>query len=307
MKKFTMVGLALFLVACAEQDNVDSPVAAADDAIAETQTHLGGCILMQPIGEVPDDLYTIGDVAPVQTIAPFTKDLQVYGLRLAARDDASDDFMRLVARTIAEVFPQRNDLDLELQREVLANHYRYNALIPVPVGDDFSFMEDNPEQWALLESNNTVCDIIMQDVPARQVMEVVEHILHYVTDVGLHYTFPSEWGIDRSSTAAEAMRIAVENGYYDVSGYDDIEDEEVRFRVELQEFAYWFISTAWNLQEPYGPAEEEEWTIKNQEELREKLPALYEAYERTAARVMVAPSIETLMEIGPTWAEEKAK
>lgn len=261
---------------------------------------------MSPVGDVPTDPYLLGDVVPAKSIAPFTKELQVYGLRLAARDDASDDFMRLVARTITEVFPQSDDLDSALQREVLANHYRYNALIPVPVGDDFSFMEDNAEQWELLESENTVCDIIMQDVPARQVMEVVEHILHYVTDVGLHYTFPNEWGIDHSSTVAEAMRIAVENGYYDISGYDDIDDEDVRFRVELQEFAYWFISTAWNLQEPYGPAEEEEWTIKNQEELKAKLPALYEAYERTAARVMVAPSLATLIEIGPTWAEEKA-
>jgi hypothetical protein len=306
MNKITTIVLILFLVACGEENGVESQQASAVAGSTDVQTHLGGCILMSPVGDVPTDPYLLGDVVPAKSIAPFTKELQVYGLRLAARDDASDDFMRLVARTITEVFPQSDDLDSALQREVLANHYRYNALIPVPVGDDFSFMEDNAEQWELLESENTVCDIIMQDVPARQVMEVVEHILHYVTDVGLHYTFPNEWGIDHSSTVAEAMRIAVENGYYDISGYDDIDDEDVRFRVELQEFAYWFISTAWNLQEPYGPAEEEEWTIKNQEELKAKLPALYEAYERTAARVMVAPSLATLIEIGPTWAEEKA-
>ena len=307
MKIITMIGLALILLACAEPDNTDTAQEVAEDGLAETEIHLGGCILLTPIGEVPDDLYAIGDVVPAQSIAPFTKELQVYGLRLAARDDASDDFMRLVAQTIAEVFPQRDDLDMEKQREVLANHYRYNVLIPVPVGDDFSFMEENAEQWELLESQNTVCDIIMQDVPARQVMEVVEHILHFVTDVGLHYTYPDEWGISATSTVAEAMRISVENGYYDISGYTDINDEEIRFRVELQEFAYWFISTAWDLQEPYGPAEEEEWTIKDSKELKEKLPGLYEAYERTVARVMVAPSSSTLMEIGPTWAEEKAK
>ena len=168
-------------------------------------------------------------------------------------------------------------------------------------------MEQNAELSAELESEYSICDIIMQDVPARQVMEVVEHILHYVSDIGLHYTFPDEWGIHRSSKLAVAMQFAIDNGYYDVSGYDDIDDAEVRFRVEMQEFAYWFISTAWNLQEPYGPAEEQEWLISNQEELRQKFPAMYEVYERTAGRVMVSPSVLTLQEIGPTWAEEKAK
>jgi hypothetical protein len=307
MNKIALLSLGIFLFACAEQEQGDPAVADNPAADGESRTHLGGCILMAPIGDVPDDLYAHGDVVPAQSIAPFTKELTVYGLRLAARDDASDDFMRLVARTITESFPQRDDLDLALQREVLANHYRYNSLIPVPVGDDFSFMEDNPEQWAELESNNSLCDIIMQDVPGGQVMEVVEHILHYVTDMGLHYTFPNEWGINNESTLAEAMRISVDNGYYDVSGYNDIDDKEVRFRVEMQEFAYWFISTAWNLQEAYGPVGEEEWVIRNQEDLRQKLPAMYDAYERTAARVMVAPSLSTLKEIGPTRAEEAAR
>ena len=101
------------------------------------------------------------------------------------------------------------------------------------------------------------------------------------------------------------MAKAVDEGYYQADQYLDIEDEEVRFRVQMQEFAYWFISTAWNLQAPYGPVWEEEWTIRDQEDLREKLPSMFAAYERTAARVMVAPSLATLQEIGPTRAEER--
>ena len=88
-------------------------------------------------------------------------------------------------------------------------------------------------------------------------MEVVEHILHYVSDLGLHYTFPDEWGISKTSALAQAMNKAVDEGYYDVTSYEDIDDEEVRHRVMMQEFAYWVISTAWNLQEPYGPIGED--------------------------------------------------
>ena len=66
----------------------------------------------------------------------------------------------------------------------------------------------------------------------------------------------------------------------------------------------WIISTAWNLQEPYGPQGEDEWAIENEADLREKLPEFYEVYQRTVGRIMVASSLETLREIGPTRAEE---
>lgn len=294
---------ALFVGACsAPDDGSDSGQAMVDDA--EPASHLGGCILLSPLGEVPDDPYQRGDIVATTAIAPFTKELQVYGLQLAARDDISDDFMQLVAQAIIEVFPQDPSLDLELQKSLLQHHYRYRALIPVPLGDDFSFMENNPEQWEVLENQNSICDVIMQDVPVGQVMEVVEHILHYVTDIGLHYQFPDVWGISEGSVLARAMQIAVDEGYYDVSGYDDIGDPPIRFRVEIQEFAYWFISTAWNLQADYGPTHEQEWVIRNSDELQEKLPELYAAYEQTAARVMQAPRAETLRQIGPTRAEE---
>jgi len=304
-RRFALALLILTLAGCGGREAADSGTGNVEEAADAAPTHLGDCILLDPKGEVPDDVYLHGDVVRTDAIPPFTKELQVYGLRLTARDDISDDYMRLVARTIAESFPRDAGLDADLQREVLANHYRYNALIPVPLGYDYSFMDEADEQWAAIERDNSVCDVIMQDVPEGQVMEVVEHILHYVTDIGLHYTFPEVWGIAEDSALAKAMAKAAAEGYYQLDQYGDIEDEEVRFRVQMQEFAYWFISTAWNLQAPYGPVWEEEWTIRDQEELREKLPSMYVAYEETAARVMVAPSLATLQEIGPTRAEER--
>lgn len=304
-RRFALALLILTLAGCGGREAADSGAGHVEEAADTASTHLGGCILLEPKGDVPDDVYQHGDVVATEAMPPFAKELQVYGLKLAARDDISDDYMRLVARTIAESFPRDAGLDADLQREVLANHYRYNALIPVPLGYDYSFMDEADEQWAAIERDNSVCDVIMQDVPEGQVMEVVEHILHYVTDIGLHYTFPDVWGIAEDSELARAMAKAVDGGYYQADQYLDIEDEEIRFRVQMQEFAYWFITTAWNLQAPYGPVWEEEWTIRDQEELLEKLPEMYAAYEETAARVMVAPSLATLQEIGPTRAEER--
>lgn len=302
MKNFIFLTiLGVSMAACEQSGNTqESTHAAVSEAPA---THLGGCILLEPNRQSPDNLHAAGNVVATNEIAPFSKMLLVNGLTLAARDEISDEFMTLVARTIAEIFPQNPDLDLEMQARVIDNHYRYSALIPVPNGDDFSFMEDNQEQWAVLESQYSICDIIMQDVPG-QVMEVIEHILHYVTDIGLHYAYPDVWGISEQSQLAAAMRKAVDMGYYDISSYDDIDDVEARNRVEMQEFAYWFVSTAWNLQADYGPVWEQEWTIRDRTELKEKLPEFFAAYEQTVDRVMVAPSLETLAMIGPTRAEE---
>ena len=111
--------LLLLIAACGDRQGADGGGTASADA---APTHLGGCILLDPKGEVPDDVYLRGDVVRTDALPPFTKELQVHGLKLAARDDISDDFMRLVARTIAESFPRDAGLDAELQREVLANH-----------------------------------------------------------------------------------------------------------------------------------------------------------------------------------------
>ncbi len=261
---------------------------------------LGGCILTAPLGEVPDDLYQESGVVATDAYGPFTKKLTVYGITLIARGDASDAFLKRVAETIKETFPQDERMGLALQEELIKNLYRYKTTIPVPKGRDMSFIEPDETTWQRVESKNSICDIIMElgSVPG-QVMEVVEHILHFVSDIGLHYTFPKEWGISKESKLWQAMQEAVEKGYYDISSYADIDDEKVRDRVTLQEFAYWFISTAWNLQEPYGPKGEEEWTIKDASDLQAKLPDFYEVYEQTARKVMVAPSLATLEKFGP--------
>jgi len=296
------VFIALFFVACGNQT---APPTEEPDATAEAGANLfGGCILTTPIGDVPEDLYLVTDIVAANDIPPFTKKLTVYGLTLAAGDDASDDFMRLVARAITEIFPREEGFDLAKQEEILRNQYLYKALIPVPVGEDMSFFEEDEATFMLTASQNSICDIIMSEVPG-QVMEVVEHILHFVSDTGLHYAYPAEWGISKDSELATAMNEAIEMGYYEVEQYGDIDNEEEHFRVLMQEFAYWAISTYWDLQEAYGPVGEAEWNIVTSAELEEKMPALHDVIERTVATVMVAPSLETLQQIGPTRAEER--
>jgi hypothetical protein len=254
------------------------------------------------MGAVPDDLYTRTDIIASDTYPPFTKALTVYGLTLVGDASISDPFMQLVADAITESFPTDEGLDSAAQQRVMRNMYEHKAVIPFFVGQP-ARNEEFDRDFDSVRRQNSVCDIIMQ-VDNGQVMEVVEHILHYVSDVGLHFAFPAEWGISPDSELAQAMDRAVEAGYYDVSSYNDIDEDEVRRRVAMQEFAYWVISTAWNLQADYGPQGGDEWTISDAADLQAKMPELYAMYERTAGRAMVAPSLETLRSIGPTRTEE---
>ena len=227
-------------------------VACNPDKNGLEDTHLGGCILRTPTGEIPTNIYHQTGIIQTDEFQPFTKKLIVCGITLIGRDDISDDFMHKVAETIKEIFsPNEENINKNFQEDLIRNMYKYRTVIPLFKGENFDFTSSDEKLWNRTTAENSICDIIMEGVPG-QVTEVVEHILHFVTDIGMHYTFPDEWGISKSSKLYELMQQAIDNQYYDVAQYSDIDDDADRLRVLLQEYAYWIIYTSWDLREPYG-------------------------------------------------------
>ena len=263
-----------------------------DDKVVLSDAVTLDCVLSQPMGVIPDDLYNVGEIIESEDYPPFTKELNVYGITLIARDDISDNFMLNIANTIIEMFPKSVDIDTMLQKDLLRNIHKYKTVIPLFYGEDWDLSPTEEQLWDTTAGENSVCDIIMDNIPG-QVMEIVEHILHHVTDVGLHYTFPNEWGLSSSSTLYSVTEEAVDLNYYDIQQYSDIDDVGVRMRVILQEYAYWIIYTSWDLREKYGP-QDSEWSIMNSVELLEKLPDSYQLYNDTVVKVMACPSDSTL-------------
>ena len=277
----TILFLSLQFVACNSDEN------------GLEDTHLGGCILRTPTGELPTNIYHQTGIIQTDEFQPFTKKLIVCGITLIGRDDISDDFMQKVAETIKEIFsPNGENINKDLQEDLIRNMYKYRTVIPLFKGEDFDFTSSDEELWDRTTRENSICDIIMEGVPG-QVTEVVEHILHFVTDIGMHYTFPDEWGISKSSKLYELMQQAIDNQYYDVAQYSDINNDADRLRVLLQEYAYWIIYTSWDLREPYGP-QEAEWSIMSSSELNDKLPQSYQLFQKIVPKVMIRPSKEIL-------------
>ena len=257
-------------------------------------THIGGCILRVPSVKPPSNLYSISKIIQTDEYQPFTKKLTVCGITLIGREDIPDDFMKNVALTIKEMFsPDGENIDKELQERLITNMYEYRTVIPLFKGENYEFSASNQEKWDRTVLENSICDIIMEGV-SGQVTEVVEHILHFVTAIGMHYTFPNEWGISRNSELYKAMNQAIDNGFYDITQYDEIDDAEDRLRVLLQEYAYWTIYTAWDLREPYGP-KNAEWSIMTKAELINKLPDSNMLFEKYVTKVFTAPS-KTILE-----------
>ena len=280
IKRSTIMTLTIFFCSC------------IDDKVVLTDAITLDCVLSEPMGTIPDDLYHVGEIIESEDYPPFTKELNVYGITLIGRDDISDDFMLNIANTIIEMFPQSAGIDTMLQKDLLRNIHKYKTVIPLFHGEYWVFSPEEEEEWDITAGENSVCDIIMENIP-NQVMEVVEHILHHVTDIGLHYTFPVEWGLYSSSTLYSVTEEAIDHDYYDIQQYSDIDDVGVRMRVILQEYAYWIIYTSWNLREKHGP-QDSEWSIMNSVELLDKLPDSYQLYNDTVVKVMTCPSDSTL-------------
>ena len=248
------------------------------------------CIKTEPTGIVLEDLYQVGSVTSTDSYPPFTKKLDVCGITLIAGDEISNPFMENVALTINEMFIINGNTDTLLQQTLLTKLYQYKTVIPLFYGEDWTIERET--SLDAIGGENSICDIIMEGVP-NPVMEVVEHILHHLTDIGLHYTYPADWGITSSSRLYNVTQEAISLGYYDVAQYSDIPEIGVRNRVILQEYAYWIIYTAWDLRENYGPAQSE-WSIVTGNELQSKLPESYALFQETIPSVMARPSHETL-------------
>ena len=277
-----LISFILFfpILSCSTKKESQNVILGADIAL--------DCMLTSPVGDVPNNIYTVGNIEPTEKYPPFTKKLEVCGVTLIARDEISNDFMQNVGNTISEMFTITSDTDLDIQRKVIESLYQYKTVIPLFYGEDWNISHSEENSWDETSSANSLCDIIMEDIP-NQVMEVVEHILHHVTDVGLHYVMNDDWGLLSGSELYRVTNDAIISGDYDIAQYSDISEEDVRNRVILQEYAYWIIYTAWDLRKKYGPTESE-WSIMSRNELAAKQSGSYDLFTRTIPKVMTCPS-----------------
>jgi len=280
-----MICTVLLIVSCTQQHIVLGEKVTLD------------CIQQSSYGAIPSNLYAMDSIIYTDKYSPFTKKLTVCGITLIAREDVSDIFMMRVGKTISEMFLIYDVTDTVKQKKLLKNLYKYSTVIPLFYGENWGFHPNEESEWDELNNKYSICDIIMEGVP-NPVMEVVEHILHHITDIGLHFTDIDNWGLTNSSRLFDLTQEAIEFGYYDVSQYEDINETGVRNRIILQEYAYWIIYTSWDLRNSHGP-EHSEWSIFTRSDLENKLRGSYQLFQETIPVILSCPSEETLSLLYP--------
>lgn len=208
-----------------------------------------------------------------------------------ATKNVPDDFLLSVAKVTAEIFSDAPQCNSSQQLSVIANCHRYRACCPVLLKN-----RDRTRNSAFPQSQYSVCDVIYagHERRERQVMEVLEHVLHHITDVGMHYTFPAEWGLTTESALYRVMQEAIDKGLYNVKSYARITQKQgERLRVMLQEFGYWLITTAWDLQREFGH-DSREWLLRSPSDLLESLPSAHALFDATVVPTLVPPKPATL-------------
>lgn len=227
--------------------------------------------------------------------AAFPASMTTYGFQFEIMQGVSDEFIVDVAKSYQSMFPQDEKYDLKKQHQVLNAMLQYRALVTVLLGHHDSMSDETLEGMSVFENGDySLCDVIMYGCRG-QAMEVVEHLLHHITDVGLFYAYPKEWSFtDKKSKVYLSMQEAIQKGFYKVESYQDEKFiEQIYERILVQEYAYWIITSYWNLQEGYGP-HEEEWTLLTKDALREKLPSAFNLVDSTVGRIMKGPSKDSM-------------
>ena len=283
------------------------------DSLAErVDSRLGGCVISNGINEIPTDLRAIGPITRTNDFRPFTKKMVVFGITLISGDDVSDEFMLEIAEIIEEIFSEHTETNSELQNKLLGNLYKYKATIPIFNGEPDFLKSSHWLEYEFLKKNNSICDVIMKHQLADkdQANEIIEHLLHIISDVGLLYTFPDIWGIAEDSLIHSVMVESIEEGVFNVEDYflDGFSgEEEIMRRILIQEFAYWGIVTFWNLLSEIAPDDyDSEWEIENTEELRLRIPRFEVLLKQTVAEVMTVPteSLVRFLEVDSLEAEK---
>jgi len=216
MKKALYIVLLLISTSCNKHLLVET---CAKNTTVENGK-FGGCVLDKKINNdtivVTDTSFTIYQDLEY---SPFVKKMQTYGILLVGMESVSDNFMIDVAKTLHQIFPQDTNLNLAMQHKILNTMLQYSTAIPIFYGDDENQNIDK------LEKNCSMCDIIMYHVDG-QVMEVIEHLLHHITDIGLFYSYPDQWAFNTiNSDVYIVMQQAIEKGVYNIEDYKEIYDD----------------------------------------------------------------------------------
>jgi len=229
-------------------------------------------------------------------------------MRIFAKEGVSSEFLQNVGKAYEEMFNDGANIDESMRTLYLSTteeNYVYQRVGLDGSEVNSSFEPGDPP--APFADNATDFIWQMEQGGADQIGEVIEHLLHTVTNVILYLSFPEEWDYNNpSSQLSLAMQESIDKGIYDVSDYDELldNDPEIYKKILTQEYAYWLILAEWDYYVVAGKKEDGisgngEFTIGTPEEISETLPLGHELYNNFVKKILTEPDKEIIVSLFP--------
>ena len=227
--------------------------------------------------------YSSGSVTTISDRPPFTKELNVRGIKLLGHgpydvtfQGISNTFLEKVARTTEMILnPSYAGIDKEKQSATIdgmaddtnkpvaqrigyINGDQYTrSILDDYVGDHYPGYNETAYSyravdyiWEYPDDNPTGSGVENWNgyTPGGQITEVIEHILHTICQYGLPYAYPDELTITNGNTGPvmEAMQEAITNNVFDVSSYAALNDgSNDYYALIAREYEYLLIFAMW--------------------------------------------------------------
>jgi|TARA_B100001094_G_C18143431_1_gene779235 hypothetical protein len=226
-------------------------------------------------------------------------------LRIFARKGVSSTFLNNVGAAYGEMLKDNSKIDQSMKSKYLStskDEYVYQRVGVDGMASGSNFDSGTPPK----PYGDNATDYIweMSSGGEDQIGEVIEHLLHTVTAVGLYLNY-SDWDYKSSSSPLYlAMREAVDKNIYDISSYDNIKNDDAYERILAQEYAYWLILAEWDYYETTGKKENGmtgngEFTLGTPPEIKSQLPLGHKLYEDYIEKIFSIPNKENIIALFP--------
>ena len=263
-------------------------------------------------------LIGISNAAPIEVsenrqFDPFVKFIDVENLRLFSLQEVSNEFLIKVAKTYLLMLEENSNIDLEMRSKFLdvsKNHFVFQRI--GLEGPDYYERKFKADFGSLPQSrapNNgpyrdNATDYIWEynQGSESQLNEVVEHLLHTITNVVFAIQFKDWNWQEPSSMIRLATKEAIDKGIFNISDYQEIlnrGDTEGFNRAISTEFAYWLIAAEWG----YGDFFElpnSEFRLNNQNQIAKTLPIGHKMYKCYVEKILSPPKLKDLISIFPS-------
>lgn len=226
-------------------------------------------------------------------------------LRIFARQGVSTIFLNNVGITYDEMFKENSNVEQSMRLKYISiskdNHVFQRVGVDGMVNDSDFKAGTPPAPYA-----DNVTDYIweMDSEGADQIGEVIEHLLHTITNVVLYLTY-SDWDYkDSSSPLYIAMIEAIDKEIYDISSYADLKNDEAYQKIITQEYAYWLILAEWDYyvitgKKANGITGNEEFKIGTPSEIKTQLPLGHKLYKDYVDKIFSIPNKDKIISIFP--------